>query len=88
MVKFGAPTGVPNIHKTNDFTITPNPATQFLNVTASTNITSISVNNILGQQVFGSKYNAEMAKIDVSALPNGMYFIKVNNIETSRFVKE
>jgi hypothetical protein len=55
VVKFGAPTGVSNIHKTNDFTITPNPATQYLNITASINITSISITNILGQQVFSGK---------------------------------
>ena len=76
------------IGKTNIFTIAPNPANQNLGITAYGKIASVTINNILGQQVFSGKYETQNVTIDVSSLPCGMYFVKINNEQTGRFLKE
>ena len=70
-------------------TLFPNPATTQLTI-QSTNqpITSITITNLLGQTVYNQKHNADKVRVDVSALPTGMYLVKVNGIEVRRFVKE
>ena len=88
VAKFGDHTEVTNIEKTNTFTIVPNPVKNNLSITTSYNIATVNITNILGQQVFSSKYDRDNVQIDVSTLPKGMYFVKVNGFETRKFVKE
>jgi hypothetical protein len=65
----------------------PNPATTQLTISASENITSITITNLLGQTVYSSQFavsgqlptaNCRLQTIDVSALPSGVYFVRVN----------
>lgn len=90
VVKFSLPSIVSKIEQTQKIntTISPNPVSHLLNITASGKVTQLTITNTVGQQVFSSKYNNEEVSIDVSALPSGMYFIRINEFETKRFLKE
>jgi hypothetical protein len=59
------------------FSYYPNPVKNVLTLTYSSDITSVAVYNLLGQQVMNQKINAAEAKVDMSALADGPYVINV-----------
>ncbi|TRW23097.1 T9SS type A sorting domain-containing protein [Flavobacterium zepuense] len=66
------------------FTYYPNPVNNVLNISYSSDITSVSVFNLLGQQVITTQPNATDAKVDMSALSEGTYMV---NVTAGSFVK-
>lgn len=72
----------------------PNPASDQLNIYANTNSTSLkyTIYNMSGQVMSSGKLNAGYNNISVSALPDGMYNILVNDkderIHFSKFNKQ
>jgi hypothetical protein len=79
---------VQNINADLQFHLYPNPATTSLTISSTNNINSITITNLLCQTVYTHKYNSEQVQVDVSYLPNGVYFIKVNGSAVRKFVKE
>ncbi len=78
----------------NKIELFPNPASNLLTVTSAGQIASVVISNPLGQVVYSSLPIAigiagggRQTSIDVSALPSGVYFVRVNN-EVRKFVKE
>jgi hypothetical protein len=74
-----------------NFTYRPNPVVDILNLEYNKPITSLSVYNLVGQQVIIKTVNAKMSQIDMSALPSGTYMVKVtsnNEVKTIKVVKE
>jgi len=70
------------------FSIYPNPATDLVNVICDYNITSIEVMNYVGQTVYNRQnVEAKTAKINVSGLLSGVYFVKVTTTQGIRTVK-
>jgi Secretion system C-terminal sorting domain/Beta-propeller repeat len=74
-----------------NFTITPNPVKDILNINTKGNIqvSSISVYNTLGQLVLVNSNQNKV--IDVSSLTTGNYFIKIvssEGISNGKFIKE
>ena len=75
----------------NQISIYPNPTSN--NLTIETNInkeTKLEIVNLLGQTIYISYINNK-ARIDVSAFPKGVYFIKLNTEKETvvkKFVKE
>ena len=70
------------------FTIYPNPTNGVLTIQHSAfNIpnSSFRITNLMGQTVQTGSLNAETQQIDVSGLPQGMYFISVGDM-TQKFV--
>ena len=72
------------------FTIYPNPTTDGALVvetvcTPSLPAETYRITNLMGQTVQTGSLNAETQQIDVSALPQGMYFISVGDV-TQKFV--
>jgi hypothetical protein len=65
----------------------PNPATKQLTISSNGDINSIQVLNLIGQVVISQDSMKKKMDIDVSALPVGIYFLKVNNTQVVRFVK-
>ncbi len=51
-------------------------------------ISTISIINLLGKTVYNNEYNSEKVQVDVSALPAGVYFVKVNGMDVKKFLKE
>ncbi len=94
----GCGTGIPNVADGKALTIYPNPATTQLTITAPNAINDITITNLLGQIVRtsadlsilrqSSGQGAEVISIDVSGLPVGLYFVKVNGSEVRKFLKE
>ena len=71
--------------------IYPNPASNVLNLDAATPISNVEIVNVLGQVLISESSNSTISNIDVSALSNGNYFIKVtsdNNTKVLQFLKK
>ncbi len=66
----------------------PNPATTLIIISKSDRITTVAITDILGQTVYSKHYNAPQVQVDVSNLPIGVYFVKINGTEVRKFVKE
>ena len=84
-------TAVPVITSNEPLSIFPNPAHDQLTIRFAGNaITRITVTNLLGQAIATQHYatNHDKENIDISALPSGIYFIKVNNARVRKFVKD
>ena len=82
-------TSVRNIIKpTNFIGIYPNTVTNYLTITATDPITSITIFNLIGQTIFTNQYNTHQVQVDVADLPAGVYFVKVNGSDVRKFVKE
>lgn len=74
-----------------EMSIYPNPTTGMLNVTSNEEIDSIEIFNSIGTAVISSNVAGNNSAIDMSILPNGMYFVRIstgNGIETVKVVLE
>ncbi len=80
--------GVAAITSRSSLFIYPNPAISALTITSTNKITSVAINNLIGQCVYSSYCNSEKVQVDVCTLPTGVYFVKINGSEVRRFVKE
>ena len=69
------------------FVAYPNPVSSVLNLKANEAISSVSIINILGQEVYSSSIDAMNATIDMSNYASGAYFVKVNINGTEGIVK-
>ncbi|QNJ99229.1 T9SS type A sorting domain-containing protein [Constantimarinum furrinae] len=73
------------------FSYYPNPANEVLNLSSIEMIDSVSIYNILGQQVLGMDVNATRSELNVSSLTTGTYIMKVSvngEIGTYQIIKE
>lgn len=58
--------------------IYPNPANTVLNITATSNINTVEVFNVMGQQVAAYDANDVNTQINTSSLANGVYTVRIN----------
>jgi hypothetical protein len=73
------------------FSYYPNPVKDVLNMAYSSDITSVSVYNMIGQQVMVKEINATEATIDMSPLADGTYIVNVtagDSVKTLKVVKK
>ena len=84
------PLDVPEVNATQQISIFPNPAHDVVTVSATGRIKDMVVSNMVGQIMKAASYPAmtSKAEIDITALPAGLYFVKVNGAYVQRFVKE
>lgn len=68
----------------------PNPVRDLLSISNASEIASVAVFNFLGQEVLSRQIKSEQAILDFSALPNGVYTVKViaDGIKSIKVVKE
>lgn len=59
------------------FSFAPNPTTNYINLSAAKNISSIEVYNVLGQKSLSTKVDAARKTLDISNLSSGIYIMKV-----------
>ncbi|WP_306352503.1 T9SS-dependent choice-of-anchor J family protein [Flavobacterium sp. '19STA2R22 D10 B1'] len=69
------------------FAYYPNPVKDVLNLSYAENISSVSVYNLLGQEVMTRTINANQAQLDMSALVKGVYLVNVNSENLTKTVK-
>lgn len=83
-----APLSVKDFANLN-FTTYPNPATNFININAKSNISNLKIYNNLGQIV---KEETNKTGADISELSSGIYMIKVTdesgNLGVNKFIKQ
>ena len=74
-----------------NFSAYPNPVKDVLNVSYSTEISSIRVINMIGQEVISKNINATSTQVDMSQLSAGTYIVNVtvgDNVKTLKVVKQ
>ncbi len=81
-------TAVNNAVSGQDIALFPNPAANKLTIQASTTIYSVSISTVTGQVLYTGKHNAKEVQLDLSKMPAGIYFIRINNSEMRKFVRE
>lgn len=66
----------------------PNPVQDILNIKTTKELTSVTVYNVMGQEVLSTSHN--LSQIDMSSLSNGAYLVKLNGTtftETLKVIK-
>ena len=73
----------------NSMSVYPNPigAENELNVSLTTINTKVFIYNALGQKMMEKVANGNIAKFDVSSLRKGMYFVRLSDGTTRKFIK-
>jgi Secretion system C-terminal sorting domain len=75
----------------NDFSLYPNPVNDELNLRANEEITSVSIHNVLGQELYNSNVDALETTIDLSDFVKGTYIVNVTvgkDTVTRKLIKE
>jgi len=76
---------------TANFYAVPNPVKDILKLSYNKDITSVSVYNIIGQEMMTKTINATQSQIDMSHLAAGTYMVRVtadSQVKTIKIVKE
>jgi len=63
----------------------PNPASEYMNLISHDNIKTLELFNLTGQIVFGAEVNATNYRLDISALPRGLYMLKLTSANKEVF---
>ena len=71
----------------NNISVYPNPANDFVKISANDNINSVKVYNCLGMMVEEIEVNANEAEINISEYNTGIYFVNVQT-ENGNLVKK
>lgn len=82
--------GINNFESSN-FAHYPNPVKDVLHIAYKSNISSVAIFNLLGQQVIAKSINARESQVDMTNLPNGAYMVKVtadNQVKTIKVLKQ
>ena len=84
--------GIDNITLANSINLMPNPADNYIDLTVTSNVTvkEAMVYNAFGQMIQKIELNDNHARIDLSDMAAGMYFVRVNgdNVSaTKKFIK-
>ena len=72
----------------NEISLYPNPAHDKLNITSTGIIREVTIGDLLGQVLFNRTYDQDKLEVDISGLPVGVYYVKVNRGDVRKFVKE
>jgi hypothetical protein len=86
-------TPVEEIKTGNGITIVPNPSNDKITISsfAKTGNTQLSIFNVSGERVIERQIKDTETQIDISALPRGVYFVRLQNdkmVEVGKMVKE
>ena len=88
MVRLNASLGTNEVQK-NSVVITPNPAADIISLSADFDIKTIAVFDVLGKQVLYKSFeNNSSSTLDINALQNGLYFVKVNDLKVQKIIKK
>lgn len=72
----------------NSIAIYPNPASSILTIKYSETINSVEVTNVFGKTIYTQECNTNIIQIDITSLPSGLYFIKINGTEVRKVLKQ
>jgi hypothetical protein len=71
----------------NNFTIYPNPAKDRINVKSTSNLSglSYSISDQIGRPVLNGVLSSNDTSIDSNQLAQGVYFLKINQVDNQVF---
>jgi hypothetical protein len=78
--------GIINLSKSNEVKLFPNPASSFINLVIPEN-SEVSLININGKIVLQQNVNSGLNTLDVSNLPAGIYFAKLQGENINQIIK-
>jgi len=81
-------TQVSMINASQDGNVYPNPTNQLLTIQSSLLINKIELIDLAGQVVISERPNKKVCNLDLNALNQGIYLLKVNDAYTMRVIKE
>ncbi|NJK86751.1 MAG: T9SS type A sorting domain-containing protein [Bacteroidales bacterium] len=71
------------------YTIYPNPAGNFIYIENAGSITQVEIFSVVGEKALVEVIKTEnMAKVNLSSLENGIYFIKITNSENNSIIQK
>lgn len=74
--------------ETDAFAVYPNPTNGIVHISLKdSNIESVHVTDVLGKTIHTQNVSAKNAKVDLTPLSKGMYFVKVKSAHTDKTVK-
>jgi len=76
-----------NAFDSNSFVAYPNPVKDVLTLEYSSDISSVRVINMLGQEVLLRTFNATSAQVDMSQLAAGTYLVNVTSGDVQKTIK-
>ena len=76
-----------NTFDNNNFMVYPNPVKDVLNLSYTSEISTVRVMNMLGQEVISRKLNSANAQVDMSQLSAGTYIVNVTIGDTVKTIK-
>jgi hypothetical protein len=75
------------MEEVHDLKLFPNPTTDYIQISGLKNIENYSIYNVIGSEISkGTISNDE--KVNIQNLTNGLYFLKFENGNTIKFIKE
>ncbi len=83
MLTDGLMTSVRDISEQSSVSIFPNPAQHLVSVQGVEGLSNLTLTNVLGQTVLMLRDVQTPATFDVSSLPNGMYFVRIQTNQTT-----
>ncbi len=75
------PSGIATVNANTSFAMYPNPTNGLVTLNLNANAISVSVSNILGQEVYSSKTNGSNLTIDLAGKEKGLYYISIKSDE-------
>lgn len=79
--------GIEEILSNDEFTISPNPFNERINIVLSTpnlnELTEIKIYNLIGTIIYSSKITHQKTEIDLSGISSGIYLVKIMSAEGS-----
>lgn len=79
---------VDNVPSLQDINIYPNPAQTNITISSSAVISSVTISNMVGQELVANKYTDRAVTIGLEQLPAGIYMVKVNNAKVYKIIKQ
>ena len=73
--------------KSNSIVVYPNPSSDYISLNTSENV-EIKILDILGNEVLAIENYVKSSKINIFALQSGLYFIKINESQSHKFLKK
>ena len=88
-ISMGYVTDVKNVAEVGQgIEIYPNPAINTITISSPGTLMHIELRNIMGQLLRDSKDNTKNIELNIRDLPSGVYYVRVNDAQVERFIKE
>ena len=82
------PVGIDHITNDQVIQLFPNPVLNNLTIVAPIDISSVSISDAIGHEIRNEKCNTHSIILDLSNIPTGLYFARINGVIVKNFIKQ